>query len=106
MARMNVREMWKAKLEGKTVPASTSHAPAVARQPAVAGMLPGSSSGATVNQTTNSFQTIPGLEMYSFQYAQPYLKAQYQGLDSITDIVSLAFMTVLRQPAISSRAMC
>jgi crossover junction endodeoxyribonuclease RuvC len=40
MARMNVREMWKAKLEGKTVPASTSHAPAVARQPAVAGMLP------------------------------------------------------------------
>ena len=40
MPRMNVRQMWKAKLEGKTVPASTTHARAVARQPAAAGVLP------------------------------------------------------------------
>jgi crossover junction endodeoxyribonuclease RuvC len=32
MARMNVRQMWKAKLEGKPVPASTTHARAEARR--------------------------------------------------------------------------
>ena len=32
MARMNVRQMWKAKLEGKAVPPSTTHARAEARR--------------------------------------------------------------------------
>lgn len=54
------------------------------------GALPGSAPGAVQNQTLNSFNTIPGLELYSFQMARPFLRAQYAGIDSFTDVIEIA----------------
>lgn len=40
--------------------------------------------------TTTSFQTIPGTESYPFDYANPYLRAQYAGVDRVLDVASVA----------------
>lgn len=36
-----------------------------------------------VSTPTNNFTTIPGVEMYSYGYAKPFLQAQYAGYDSV-----------------------
>lgn len=54
----------------------------------VPGTLPGSLPNNTnepgaVSTPTNLFTTIPGVEMYSYGYAKPFLQAQYAGYDSV-----------------------
>lgn len=54
------------------------------------GALPNSAPNALTNQTTNKFTTLPGVELYSFEMAKPFLQAQYAGVDSFTDLDSVA----------------
>lgn len=54
----------------------------------IPGTLPGSApgnaneAGATAT-ASNQFVTIPGLELYTYNYANPFLQAQYQGYDKV-----------------------
>lgn len=54
------------------------------------GSIPGAGNNAQLSSTTNTFQTIPGVEMYPFSFATPYVQAQYAGVKAVVDIVSLA----------------
>lgn len=54
------------------------------------GMLPGSAPNATQSSTTNSFNTIPGVEMYPFSFANSYMQAQYEGVQSIIDVIEIS----------------
>ena len=59
-------------------------------QPGVAipgASIPGSLPGTQPGSNTNLFQTIAGVEAYSFQFGNKFLRAQYTGADEITDIV-------------------
>jgi hypothetical protein len=48
------------------------------------GTLPNNQNGPGAPATaSNLFQTIPGLEYYSYQYAKPFLQTQYAGVDSV-----------------------
>ena len=54
----------------------------------VPGTLPGSlannlNSPGAVSTPTNQFTTIPGVEMYSYGYAKPFLQAQFAGYGSV-----------------------
>lgn len=61
----------------------------------VPGMLPGSISnnnnepGASAT-TSNSFVTIPGVELYTYNFAKPYLQGQYDGYDSIIYVFNVS----------------
>lgn len=57
--------------------------------------LPGSAPGnsnepGAVATTSNSFVTIPGLELYTYNYANPYLQAQYQGYDKVIYVFNIS----------------
>ena len=56
------------------------------------GALPGSFPAGTVTgAASNSLQTIPGQERYPYQgFFNPYLQAQYAGVDSVIDAADLA----------------
>lgn len=56
----------------------------------VPGTLPGSYPGTSQSTDTNSFQTITGVERYTFDYAKPFLQAQYAGVKAITDVESVS----------------
>ena len=57
------------------------------------GSIPGnfpSTNNIAPATTLNSFSTIPGVEMYPFAFAQPYLQAQYQGVKAVIDVINVA----------------
>lgn len=61
----------------------------------IPGTLPGSASGNTnepgaLATASNSFTTIPGVEMYTYSYANPYLQAQYAGYDKIIYVFNIS----------------
>lgn len=62
---------------------------------AVPGMLPGSAAnnsnepGATAT-TSNGFVTIPNVELYTYEYAKPFLRAQYSGYDSVIYVFNVS----------------
>ena len=41
-------------------------------------------------QLSNSFATIPGVEMYPYDYANPYLQAHNAGVDKIIDVLDIS----------------
>lgn len=61
----------------------------------IPGTLPGSNpgnsneAGATAT-TSNQFVTIPGLELYTYNYANPFLQAQYQGYDKVIYVFNIS----------------
>lgn len=62
---------------------------------AIAGALPdsvgnGYNAPGAVNTTTNSFNTIPGVELYTYQYANQFLRQQYTGFKSIVYVRNVA----------------
>lgn len=63
------------------------------------GALPNSAPGAVTNQTLNTFTTLPGVELYSFQLAKPFLQAQYAGVDSFTDINNISVSWGSQRPS-------
>lgn len=61
----------------------------------VPGTLPGSASGnsnepGAAATASNSFVTIPGLELYTYNYANPYLQAQYAGYDKVIYVFNIS----------------
>lgn len=61
----------------------------------VPGTLPGSfpnnfNEPGAVSTPTNQFTTIPGVEMYSYGYAKPFLQRQYSGYESVIYVSSIA----------------
>lgn len=61
----------------------------------IPGTLPGSASGnsnqaGAIATTSNSFTTIPGVELYTYNYANTYLQAQYQGYDKVTYVFNIS----------------
>lgn len=56
------------------------------------GALPGAADNASLNSfaTTNTFQTITGVERYPYGFANPYLQDQYQGVSGIQDVISIS----------------
>lgn len=62
---------------------------------AIPNMLPASAAN-NANQTgsvstpSNNFTTIPGLEVYSYNYAKPYLQQQYTGYESILYVFNVS----------------
>lgn len=68
---------------------------------AVPGNLPSADPG---SGSTNAFQTIPGVEAYSFDgFANPFLRAQYAGADRIIDIFncSIAWGSASYRPTLN-----
>lgn len=61
----------------------------------IPGMLPNSVAN-NVNEpgaastTSNNFVTIPGVELYTFNYARPFLRSQYDGYDSIIYVFNVS----------------
>lgn len=61
----------------------------------IPGTLPGSlddnenEPGATAT-TSNSFTTIPGVELYTYNYAKPYLQKQYEGYEAVIFVFNVA----------------
>lgn len=61
----------------------------------IPGTIPGSlpnnlNEPGAVSTPTNQFTTIPGVELYSYGYAKPFLQAQYAGYDSVIYVSSVA----------------
>lgn len=61
----------------------------------IPGTLPGSAAGnsneaGATATASNSFTTIPGLELYTYNYANPYLQAQYQGYDKVIYVFNIS----------------
>lgn len=62
---------------------------------AIPGTLPGTIAnnynepGAAAT-AANSFVTIPGVELYSYNFAKPYLQGQYDGYDSIIYVFNVS----------------
>ncbi len=62
---------------------------------AIPGMLPGSAANnanepGAANTPSNQFTTLPGVELYTYQYAKPFLQAQYAGYDSVIYVFNLS----------------
>lgn len=70
------------------------------------GMLPGNlddaenSSGAE-STSSNSFQTIPGVELYPFKFANPYVRDANAGVKGILDVQDVAISWGGIRPALS-----
>lgn len=56
---------------------------------AQAGLMIAGAGVAGLDATT-SFATIPGVEMYPYDYANPYLQAQNAGVDKIIDVLDVS----------------
>lgn len=50
---------------------------------------------------TNSFATIPGVEMYSYDYANPYLRAQNAGVQAIIDVLDVSVSWGATRPTLN-----
>ncbi len=62
---------------------------------AIPGALPGSLPNNTnepgaISTTSNGFTTIPGLELYSYEYAKGFLQQQYTGYKSVVFVRNVA----------------
>lgn len=62
---------------------------------AIPGMLPGSTANnanepGAANTPSNQFTTLPGVELYTYQYAKPFLQAQYSGYDSVIYVFNIS----------------
>ena len=61
---------------------------------------------------TNSFATIPGVEMYPYDYANPYLQAQNAGVSKIIDVLDISVSwgatrpTIKWMPWVDAQAFC
>lgn len=61
----------------------------------IPGTLPGSASGNS-NQSgapataSNGFTTIPNVELYTYNYANPFLQAQYTGYDKVIYVFNIS----------------
>lgn len=54
----------------------------------IPGMVPGSlpnnaNEPGSISTSSNNFTTIPGVELYTYNYAKPFLQKQYEGYDSV-----------------------
>lgn len=61
----------------------------------IPGTLPGSASGNSNEPgaqatASNSFTTIPGLELYTYNYANPYLQGQYAGYNKVIYVFNIS----------------
>lgn len=61
----------------------------------IPGMLPGSNPNnanepGAVSTPSNAFTTIPGVEVYTYGYANPFLQKQYSGYDKVIYVSSVA----------------
>ena len=61
----------------------------------IPGTLPGSASGnsnepGAVATSSNTFVTIPGVELYTYNFANPYLQAQYAGYDKVIYVFNIS----------------
>jgi hypothetical protein len=61
----------------------------------IPGALPNSASGNSNEPgaqatASNSFTTIPGVELYSYNYANPYLQQQYTGYDKVIYVFNIS----------------
>lgn len=61
----------------------------------VPGMLPGSAANnsnepGAASTTSNAFTTIPGVELYTYNYAKPFLQNQYTGYDSVIFVFNVS----------------
>lgn len=67
---------------------------------AIAGaMIPNTLPGSNPNNenepgaqatASNSFTTMPGVEVYTYDYAKPYVQQQYQGYEAVTFVFNVA----------------
>lgn len=65
----------------------------------VPGMLPDNDPGAGL-ASTNSFMTIPNVELYPFDFGNQYLRQQTSGLDGIIDVIDVAVSWGASRPAL------
>lgn len=61
----------------------------------VPGMLPNNTADAlnepgAANTSSNDFVTIPGVELYSYNYAKPFLQKQYEGYEAVIYVFTVA----------------
>jgi len=61
----------------------------------VPGMLPDSLANnqnepGAISTTSNLFTTIPGVELYTYNYANPFLQKQYAGYDKVIYVFNIA----------------
>jgi len=61
----------------------------------IPGMLPGSFPNNTnepgaASTTSNGFTTIPGVELYTYSYANPFLQKQYEGYNKVIYVSDVA----------------
>jgi hypothetical protein len=72
----------------------------------VPGTLPGAVAnavnlGGNAATVTNSFNAIAGVEMYPYAYANPYARAQSQGIKAIINVLSLSVSWGSARPALN-----
>lgn len=61
----------------------------------IPGMLPGSAANnanepGAASTPSNQFTVLPGVELYTYQYAKPFLQGQYAGYDSIIYVFNIS----------------
>lgn len=61
----------------------------------IPGTLPGSNPGnanepGAQSTASNAFTTIPGVELYTYNYAKPFLQGQYAGYDSVIFVFNIS----------------
>lgn len=61
----------------------------------IPGMLPDSNANnanepGAISTPSNQFTTIPGVEVYTYNYANPFLKRQYAGYDKVIYVFTVA----------------
>src|ERR1700733_424134 len=61
----------------------------------IPGTLPGSASNnsnepGALATASNAFTTIPGLELYTYNYANPFLQGQYAGYDKVIYVFNIS----------------
>lgn len=67
---------------------------------ALAGSLT-AGAGLAGQQLSNSFATIPGVEMYPYDYANPYLQFHNEGVDKIIDVLDISVSWGTTRPTLN-----
>lgn len=62
-------------------------------------MIAGAGLAGLAQQT--SFQTIPGVEMYPYNFANPYLRAQNAGVEAIIDVLDISVSWGATRPTLN-----
>lgn len=52
--------------------------------------IPGGATPGAADTTITTFQTLPGVEKYTYGYAGAFLRAQYTGVRAIADVIDVA----------------